>query len=162
MGQGAHPVISNDNPLFSFSAPDPRKSERFVLFDTYKEHYGLDRYFIASFGISGFTIMTLLLGFLKTSIYLASSGEVKGITGKYFAKKKMKAASKKCSDIKLQKELWQLSERLTGINRYCVKSQLTNSPLDTVFYCKYFTESRQQHILSCLDTWHERLKVSFS
>jgi len=51
----------------------------------------------------------------QTSIYLASSWEVKGITGKYFAKKKMKAASKKCSDIKLQKELWQLSERLTGI-----------------------------------------------
>jgi len=40
-----------------------------------------------------------------------------GITGKYFAKKKIKAASEKCSDIKLQKELWQLSERLTGINK---------------------------------------------
>jgi len=53
----------------------------------------------------------------QTSIYLASSNEVKGITGKYFAKKKMKAASKKCSNIKLQKELWQLSERLTGINK---------------------------------------------
>ena len=51
----------------------------------------------------------------KTSIYLASSCEVKGITGKYFAKKRIKAASKKCSDIKLQKELWQLSKRLTGI-----------------------------------------------
>jgi len=53
----------------------------------------------------------------QTSIYLASSNEVKGITGKYFAKKKMKVASKKCSNIKLQKELWQLSERLTGINK---------------------------------------------
>ena len=53
----------------------------------------------------------------QTSIYLASSNEVKGITGKYFAKKKIKAASKKCADIKLQKELWQLSERLTGINK---------------------------------------------
>ena len=51
----------------------------------------------------------------QTSIYLASSNEIKGITGKYFAKKKMKAASKKCADIKLQKALWQLSERLTGI-----------------------------------------------
>lgn len=51
----------------------------------------------------------------QTSIYLASSHEVKGITGKYFARKRIKAASKKCSDIKLQKELWQLSERLTGI-----------------------------------------------
>jgi NAD(P)-dependent dehydrogenase (short-subunit alcohol dehydrogenase family) len=51
----------------------------------------------------------------QTSIYLASSGEVEGITGKYFAKKRIKAASKKCSDIKLQKELWQVSEWLTGI-----------------------------------------------
>jgi len=48
---------------------------------------------------------------------LASSGEVKGITGKYFIKKRMKPAAKKCSDIKLQKELWQLSERLTGIDK---------------------------------------------
>jgi len=53
----------------------------------------------------------------QTSIYLASSNEVKGITGKYFAKKKIKVASKKCSDIKLQKELWQLSEQLTGIDK---------------------------------------------
>ena len=53
----------------------------------------------------------------QTSIYLASSNEVKGITGKYFTKKKIKAASKKCADIKLQKELWQLSERLTGIDK---------------------------------------------
>ena len=36
------------------------------------------------------------------------------------------------------------------LNRHCVKSQPTNSPLDTVFYCKYFKESRQQHILSYL------------
>lgn len=66
MGQAAHPAISNDNPLSPFSAPDSRKSERFVLPDTYKEHYGLDRYFIASFGLSGFTIMVLLLGFSKS------------------------------------------------------------------------------------------------
>ena len=52
----------------------------------------------------------------QTSTYLASSCEVKGITGKYFANKKMKPALKKCSDTKLQKELWQLSERLTGID----------------------------------------------
>lgn len=53
----------------------------------------------------------------QTTIYLASSNEVKGITGKYFAKKKIKVASKKCSDIKLQKKLWQLSERLNGIDK---------------------------------------------
>ncbi len=47
-------------------------------------------------------------------------------------------------------------------NRYCVESQAANSPLDTVFYCKYFKESRQPYILSYLYTWHELLKVSFS
>jgi hypothetical protein len=36
--------------------------------------------------------------------------------------------------------------------RYCVKSQPTNSPLDSVFYCKYFKESRQQYIRSYLYT----------
>ena len=46
--------------------------------------------------------------------------------------------------------------------RYCVKSQPANSPLDTLFYCKYFKESRQQHILSCLYTLHELLRVFFS
>jgi len=58
MGQVAHPVISNDNPLSSFSAPYPRKPERFVLLDTYKEHYGLDHYFIASFGLSSVLSLT--------------------------------------------------------------------------------------------------------
>jgi len=46
--------------------------------------------------------------------------------------------------------------------RYCVKSQPASSPLDTVFYCKYFKESRQKHILSYLYTSHELLRASFS
>jgi len=60
----------------------------------------------------------------QTNIYLASSGEVKGITGKYFVKERMKPASKKCADIKLQKALWQLSEQLTGIDKWgrCARS----------------------------------------
>jgi NAD(P)-dependent dehydrogenase (short-subunit alcohol dehydrogenase family) len=52
----------------------------------------------------------------QTSVYLARSDEVKGITGKYFEKKKIKEkVSPKSQDIRLQKELWQLSERLTGL-----------------------------------------------
>jgi NAD(P)-dependent dehydrogenase (short-subunit alcohol dehydrogenase family) len=51
----------------------------------------------------------------QTSIYLASSDEVKGITGKYFEKKKTKEVSPKCKDRQLQKGLWQLSEKLTGL-----------------------------------------------
>jgi hypothetical protein len=52
----------------------------------------------------------------QTSIYLASSDEVKGITGKYFCKKKAKNPSGRCKEIRLQKELWQLSEKLTGLS----------------------------------------------
>jgi NAD(P)-dependent dehydrogenase (short-subunit alcohol dehydrogenase family) len=52
----------------------------------------------------------------QTSIYLASSNEVKGITGKYFEKKKIKEkVSPKSKDRQLQKALWQLSEKLTGL-----------------------------------------------
>lgn len=51
----------------------------------------------------------------QTSIYLASSHEVKGVTGKYFDKKKPRDVSPKCRDMQLQKGLWQLSEKLTGL-----------------------------------------------
>jgi len=52
----------------------------------------------------------------QNSIYLASSNEVKGITGKYFEKKKIKEkVSPKSKDRQLQKALWQLSEKLTGL-----------------------------------------------
>ena len=51
----------------------------------------------------------------QASIYLAGSDEVKGITGKYFDKKEIKDVSPKCKDLKLQKDLWQISEKLTGL-----------------------------------------------
>jgi len=51
----------------------------------------------------------------QTSIYLASSDNVKSVTGKYFYKKKPKEVSPKSRDMQLQKGLWQLSEKLTGI-----------------------------------------------
>jgi NAD(P)-dependent dehydrogenase (short-subunit alcohol dehydrogenase family) len=52
----------------------------------------------------------------QTSIYLANSNEVKGVTGKYFEKKKTKEKmSPKCKDMQLQKGLWQVSEKLTGL-----------------------------------------------
>ena len=51
----------------------------------------------------------------ETSVYLASSDEVKGVTGKYFDKKKPKDVSSKCKDLQLQKGLWQLSEKLTEL-----------------------------------------------
>ncbi len=50
-----------------------------------------------------------------TSVYLASSPEVKGITGKYFAKCKQKAAKPIANDAALRKKLWEASEKLTGM-----------------------------------------------
>jgi hypothetical protein len=51
----------------------------------------------------------------QTIIYLASSNDVISVTGKYFFKKKPKDVSPKCRDVQLQKGLWQLSEKLTGL-----------------------------------------------
>ena len=51
----------------------------------------------------------------QTSIYVASSDEVKGITGTYFDNKNPKALSPKCNDVRLRKGLWELSEKLTGL-----------------------------------------------
>ncbi len=48
-----------------------------------------------------------------TSVYLASSDEVRGVTGQFFAKKRPKAVPKSCRDTELQKALWQASEKLT-------------------------------------------------
>lgn len=51
----------------------------------------------------------------QTSIYLASSDAVQGVTGGYFDKKKLKAVPPKCNDTELQKRLWELSAKLTGL-----------------------------------------------
>jgi NAD(P)-dependent dehydrogenase (short-subunit alcohol dehydrogenase family) len=51
----------------------------------------------------------------QTSIYLASSDDVRGVTGKYFYKLNPSFVSPKCRDIQLQKGLWELSEKLTGL-----------------------------------------------
>ncbi len=50
----------------------------------------------------------------QTSIYLASSPEVVSVSGKYFAKKKVKKSSKESYDESVAKRLWRISEELTG------------------------------------------------
>ncbi|TET23297.1 MAG: SDR family oxidoreductase [Candidatus Stahlbacteria bacterium] len=47
----------------------------------------------------------------QTSIYLASSPEVEGVTGKYFSKQKLKASY----DREAWQRLWKVSEELTGL-----------------------------------------------
>ena len=51
----------------------------------------------------------------STAIYLASSEEVKGVTGKYFYKKKPIKSSKLSYDKETAKKLWKLSEELTDL-----------------------------------------------
>jgi NAD(P)-dependent dehydrogenase (short-subunit alcohol dehydrogenase family) len=51
----------------------------------------------------------------QASIFLASSDEVRGVTGKYFDNKATKEVSPLCNDLQLRKELWGVSEKLTGL-----------------------------------------------
>lgn len=47
----------------------------------------------------------------ETTVYLATSEEVKNITGEYFSKKRVKRSAKKSYDTDLMKKLWELSEK---------------------------------------------------
>jgi retinol dehydrogenase-14 len=50
-----------------------------------------------------------------TLIYLASSPEVEGMTGKYLVERQVKAASDAAYDETTRKKLWEASEELTGL-----------------------------------------------
>jgi len=67
----------------------------------------------------GFSVMQ---PFLKTpeqgavtSVYLASSAEVEGATGKYFVNKKEVQSSKESYDEEVARRLWEVSEQLTQL-----------------------------------------------
>jgi NAD(P)-dependent dehydrogenase (short-subunit alcohol dehydrogenase family) len=49
----------------------------------------------------------------ETSIYLASSAEVEGVTGKYFVKKKAVPSNERSYDVESQQRLWEVSAQLT-------------------------------------------------
>lgn len=49
----------------------------------------------------------------ETQIYLASSPEAEGITGRYFVKKREKRPSDESLDVDIAKRLWEVSEELT-------------------------------------------------
>ncbi len=52
----------------------------------------------------------------ETSIYLASSPEVAGVSGQYFYKKKAKRSSSNSYDKAAAQRLWQISEQITGLS----------------------------------------------
>ncbi len=49
----------------------------------------------------------------RTSVFLAASPEVEGMTGRYFVKSKSVTPSRKAQDDAVAKRLWEVSERLT-------------------------------------------------
>ncbi len=51
----------------------------------------------------------------QTSVYLASSPEVEGVTGEYFVKKQPEPSSKASYDKEAARELWEISEVKTGL-----------------------------------------------
>lgn len=51
----------------------------------------------------------------KISVYLASSPEIKGVTGKYFHKMKLRDPNKLAFDKDAQKKLWDMSLELTNL-----------------------------------------------
>ena len=52
----------------------------------------------------------------RTSIYLASSPEVEGVTGKYFARRRQQESSAASHNEEARRRLWEVSEQLTGMN----------------------------------------------
>jgi len=51
----------------------------------------------------------------ETSIYLASSPDVAGVTGQFFADRKPKSANKIAYDTEMTARLWQVSAELVGM-----------------------------------------------
>jgi len=64
----------------------------------------------------------------ETSIYLASSPEVEGVTGKYFADSRETPSSEASHDEEAAKQLWEISEQMTGLA--AAKSQTRGEPRD--------------------------------
>ncbi|MFX0102533.1 MAG: SDR family oxidoreductase [Candidatus Hodarchaeota archaeon] len=52
-----------------------------------------------------------------TMLYLATSSEVAGITGKYYKKHKIAKTKKECQDEEKQRALWELSEKRVGLKQ---------------------------------------------
>jgi retinol dehydrogenase-12 len=59
--------------------------------------------------------MTTTEGGAKTQVYLASSPEVEGVSGKYFEKCKEATPTRKAQSDEDARRLWELSEEMTGL-----------------------------------------------
>jgi hypothetical protein len=52
----------------------------------------------------------------ETSIYLAASPDVEGVSGKYFENRRAIRSSQESYDEAAARRLWEVSERLTGLS----------------------------------------------
>jgi hypothetical protein len=52
----------------------------------------------------------------RTSLHLATSPEVEGVTGRYFADRREKRPAPYATDEAAARRLWEVSERLTGLS----------------------------------------------
>ena len=52
----------------------------------------------------------------RTTTYLASSADVEGVTGKYFANCKEKRSNQESYDLNVARRLWDVSAQMTGIS----------------------------------------------
>ena len=71
--------------------------------------------------VMGFFALTPEQG-ADTAIYLASSPEVEGISGKYFADREAVPSSPLSYDEAVARRLWRVSEDLTGLHRMAARS----------------------------------------
>jgi NAD(P)-dependent dehydrogenase (short-subunit alcohol dehydrogenase family) len=56
----------------------------------------------------------------RTSVYLATSPEVEGVSGKFFSRQKVVLSSEASYDLESARRLWQVSLELTGLTRSLV------------------------------------------
>jgi NAD(P)-dependent dehydrogenase (short-subunit alcohol dehydrogenase family) len=59
----------------------------------------------------------------ETTVYLASSSEVEGVSGKYFLRRKVARSSRRSRDEELARKLWEASERLVRGTATTVREQ---------------------------------------
>ena len=52
----------------------------------------------------------------RTSVHLASSEEVEGVSGKYFVKEQAVASSPESYDVDTARRLWDISCKMTGLD----------------------------------------------
>jgi hypothetical protein len=51
----------------------------------------------------------------ETSVFLATSPDVEGVTGRYFARQREVSPAPQALDVNARKQLWEISEKLSGL-----------------------------------------------